>query len=754
MSFVRSQLNSACLATSEQAVITKLISESFNNIAPFWPLKNLIAVNPLLGWEDLPFEQALINATKYFEQNILPWGMQIVNRETIKWLQVYFDEGQATITMPLRHQRLLQAWRQLALYDSRLHHKAKNKKAWLQSLPKEAWQIILMCLLELGIAEEKHCEFLTLMLTTLPGWASYIKYHGERCHEKFDIHIEADYLAIRLIITVLLWPCAFELFDYSSNQAANNAKTQVTKTLERLHHSELNYQHPLLKQLATKNLNVSHMPDAQLVFCIDVRSEPFRRTLESLGNYQTFGFAGFFGLPVTVNNPINDESYASCPVLIAPKHIINELPCSVDNFSKACRAYQSMTMFKRLYQSLKYNFSTPFMLVDSLGFIAGLWTAIKTFVPNISAHLKDSIINKINKSGYNVDTCIDSISFSEQCTYAKTALNMMGLSRNFAPLVVLCGHGSTTTNNAFATALDCGACGGRHGGSNARILAKILNQPAVRQTLSTEGIEIPDKTNFLAAEHNTTTDEIYFLTDLDAIEPSLITKLQSDLIKAKKINSARRLLQLSQNRHVGNATKNTEKRANDWAEVRPEWGLARNAAFIVAPRELSSGLDLEGRCFLHSYDYSQDSDSRSLRTILTAPMIVAEWINMQYLFSTLNNVAYGSGSKITQNVTGKMGIMQGNASDLMTGLPLQSVNINDTENFHEPARLMTIVFAPRKMLDVVISSESILQKLFSNGWAQIACIEPQTRCIYLLTRDLIWKKTNQQVHSMQEEALY
>ena len=212
--------------------------------------------------------------------------------------------------------------------------------------------------------------------------------------------------------------------------------------------------------------------------------------------------------------------------------------------------------------------------------------------------------------------------------------------------------------------------------------------------------------------------------------------MQQDLAKARQINCSARL----KNLHAAHAgAQHAWLRAQDWAQVRPEWGLARNAAFIVAPRDITASLDLEGRCFLHSYDYMQDKDGSSLTVILTAPMVVAEWINTQYLFSTLDNVAYGGGSKITKNITGKIGVMQGNSSDLMTGLPLQSVYSNDRQAYHEPLRLMTTVYAPRQMLDDIIKAQAVLQKLFGNGWVQLTCIEPESRITYCLKRDLTWQ---------------
>jgi hypothetical protein len=161
----------------------------------------------------------------------------------------------------------------------------------------------------------------------------------------------------------------------------------------------------------------------------------------------------------------------------------------------------------------------------------------------------------------------------------------------------------------------------------------------------------------------------------------------------------------------------------NWSEVRPEWGLARNAAFIVGPRELTKEMDLDGRCFLHSYRWDIDEEGKLLETILTAPMVVAQWINSQYLFSTLDNVNYGSGSKITQNVVGKLGIMQGNGSDLMQGLPLQSVNKTDDLTYHEAIRLQVIVYAPRSRIDSIIEKNPILNTLFFNHWVILVAID-------------------------------
>lgn len=711
------------------------IDRAWRTIAPFWPLKNLIAVNPLQGLEDLPFEEALTQGARYFQRRDLPAPMQTVNRETIKWLQAFFDEGQASITMPLRGEGLYASWRQLAMHDLRLHGGDAQKRRWLKDLPEQSEQAIVECLLKLRISREERTEFLTLMLTTLPGWAAHVKYRLEWADatEAASLPVtSADYLAMRLAITCLLWQEAGELLTWHTQGHATGAS--VSPVLTRIEEAEKRYRTSLLTSIAAQPGPSTDMPQAQLVFCIDVRSEPFRRTLEKTGPYQTFGFAGFFGVPVRISDAVTGESHASCPVLLKPKHAVAESSCCPGHAKNHARSSQ----LRHLYQSAKYNFTTPFALVEALGPASGLWMALRTFAPLTAERLRAAVIRR--EEAPRGTPGIDAIPLADQCAYAEGALRMMGLTKDFAPLVVFCGHGSTTRNNAYATALDCGACGGHHGAGNARILAAILNSSEVRAYLAGQGIKIPAYTRFLAAEHDTTTDDVtlYKETDIPQSSRFAFLMLRADLEESRKRNSFERLKHMQVEETPDYAAHHTISRANDWAQVRPEWGLARNAAFIVGPRALTRDVDLEGRCFLHSYDYSTDADGAMLTTILTAPMVVAQWINSQYLFSTLDNVAFGGGSKITKNISGKLGIMQGNASDLMTGLPLQSVYASSTEAYHEPQRLMTVVYAPRHLLDDVIKGQPVLRKLFGNGWVKLASIDPSDRRTYLRERDGRW----------------
>ncbi len=723
--------------------IDRIIKESWAKISPFWPLKNLIAVNPLQGLEDLPIEKALLEGAIFFEQKEFPKPMELINRQTIKWLQAFFDEGQATIGMPLRTNGLYKAWKKLAYFDKQINGGDFKKKQWILGLSQSPETAITECLLKLKIPKESQSIFMTLMLTTLPGWASHIKYRthwteGEPLHP--HPISEADYMAVRLIITTLLWEEAAELIQWHIK--AKELQIKKISPIKVIEKTESAYLLPLLNKFKSQKIGASTVTDAQIVFCIDVRSEPFRRALESQGHYETFGFAGFFGIPVRIKNTITEELYSSCPVLLKPQNTVNESPYSSQICVQDHKGYQKLNTLKALYQSLKYNFTTSFALVELLGFAAGVWMALRSLTPMLALKYRRSITARI-RPNVPITPSLENISFSDQCTFAESALRAIGLTKKFSSLIVFCGHGSATQNNAYATALDCGACGGRHGASNARILAKILNTKKVREHLDQAGIFIPKATYFLAAEHNTTADEVeIYCADTHDIDcEKKIQKLKDDLEAAGRITSQQRSKALGFNANEHKSAKHTKLRSIDWAQVRPEWGLARNASFIVAPREMTKNIDLEGRAFLHSYNYRQDPDGTILTLILTAPMVVAQWINSQYLFSTLDNIAYGSGSKVTKNITGKIGIMQGNASDLMSGLPLQSVYSSDKKAYHETVRLMTIVYAPSSFIDKIIEKQSVLQKLFRNGWVLLISIDPEnTNHHYFLDRDLTWRR--------------
>lgn len=696
------------------------ITRCFARMGTYWPLPHLIASNPLQGLEDIPFDEALNVAYQRYQGRDLPDFMHTVNRISIKWLQAYFDRGQASLSMPHRDEGLFYAWKLLAVYDHALHSSDPEIVKWITQLPNSAESAIVTMLTNHLTGCDDHESLFTFLTSSLPGWSAYIKYLNQHSsHNHFNLsRLPCEYLAFRLAITLILLPRDTPTDFYKIDEIPTQP---VENNLAFIKEKESVYRAALLKKLVRHSICNQSTYDAQFVFCIDVRSESFRRTLEATGHYDTYGFAGFFGLPIEIHDHTSNSSYSSCPVLLKPKHEITRL--------KQANHWLS-TLIKHLYQSMKFSLISPFALVECIGVYTGIWMFIKTFFHERVHHTPN---NKHISTANEFHP--DEIPLEAQCQYAESALRVMGLTENFSPKVILCGHTSSTENNAYASAYDCGACGGNRGAPNACLLANILNSPQVREHLSNVGIKIPTETRFIAAEHNTTTDAVVLFTHNDSEE---IKHIQSDLHQAKIKNASWRLAKM-ENAAPTQPTKLAKKLSTDWSATRPEWGLAGNAAFIIAPRSLTRTINLDGRAFLHSYDAMNDADGSLLKSILTAPMVVAQWINAQYLFSSLDNAAFGGGSKITKNIVGHIGFTQGNASDLMHGLPLQSVNLSDSQVYHEPIRLTTVIYAPLNRILSIIASEPKLSQYAANEWVHFIGIDPHLQEAAMLEKDLTWR---------------
>jgi uncharacterized protein YbcC (UPF0753/DUF2309 family) len=192
--------------------------------------------------------------------------------------------------------------------------------------------------------------------------------------------------------------------------------------------------------------------------------------------------------------------------------------------------------------------------------------------------VKETVINARNTTDENlshteVKHMFTGLAKKEQLLFSEMALRLMGLTQNFAPLVVFSGHGSTTENNPYASALDCGACAGNHGGVNAKALAKILNKAEIRSELAKRGINIPDSTLFIGAEHNTTTDDFEFYDyELNTDEQrTLLAELQESLVQAKKENNAIRQLSFL-------SSRDSESNINQDVEIKSIDGTAHKRA--------------------------------------------------------------------------------------------------------------------------------------------------------------------------------
>ena len=600
---------------------------------------------------------------------------------------------------------------------------------------------------------------------------------------------------------------------------------------------EAGHHEPLLGELISASRRASTddptvslpRPYSQSVYCIDVRSEPFRRHLESIGPHETYGFAGFFAAFIRYRAWGKEHDTEQFPVIMRAKNEVRELPRSY--LDHKVSQHQAWTKWVHaghtLLHDLKENVITPYVMVESIGWFYGLPIFGKTLLPSLyrrvtrwlqrqfvpslpttltvnklsptdtsemltvehqrlvrmalqerlglrSTHITPSLIDGLRQRAlqggdqedtgflaeaeaiglkadalntfimvlqreYDVNPRASSrykerltrtgFTLEEQTLTVETALRMMGLTKNFARLILFCAHGSTSDNNPYESALDCGACGGNEGKPNARVLAMMANHEKVRVRLRKTGIDIPSDTHFLAGQMDTTTDAVQ-LFDLEDVPPTHRTdlaRLQDDLREAAELASQERCGRFPEVHQLlteSQATAHVLRRSVDWSQVRPEWGLSGNTTFLIGRRSLTKGLDFRGRMFLHSYDYREDPTTRFLEVLLTAPQVVAQWINMEHYFSAVDNEVYGSGSKIYHNVVGRFGIMSGPWSDLRLGLARQTV-MNGEIPYHEPMRLLTIVEAPRRGIEKLIARHEVLQHYYHNEWVHLVVLDPE-----------------------------
>lgn len=692
-----------------------------------------------------------------------------LNRHCIKWCKLFLDESQAVWSMPQREKGFYEAWKRLVQFDPALPSVVRKQ---LKGLPSGADKALQEVLLKLEIPDSDIQGYLEAHLLAMPGWAGMMLWRSQQSNQERSLLME--YLAVRISME---WAFLNPYLPFSKKQTKEPIllESLIAACVQwgdlqihewpKVSHSEINARLSLayrfdktvrnrlwleaweqtyeenVKKRMTSGAYTETKPTppalAQFVFCIDTRSELFRRHLEQAGPFETFGTAGFFGLPIETCTLGSQHIHNSLPVMFQPKYKVKETLHEKD-YDSYLQRQQAAHSLSSTFHAMKNNMFTSLVLPE----ISGPWLCLQAlarcFFPrgtgNSLRTLRETWLRKplteltLNQT-YTMGTEL-TIGFSEEekVYYARQALKMMGLTERFAPLVVICGHGSHSTNNPYASSLDCGACGGTSSGFNAWVLAALCNLPSVRQALKTQGIVIPDDTLFAAAEHITSLDAVRWLyvPTLSPAAQEALDQIESTMLKVSEKANAERLLRLPNIRkQFKNPKAEAQRFAEDWSEIRPEWGLARNASFIIGDRILTRNCSLDGRAFLQTYDWQKDRTGTLLSNIITGPVTVAQWINLQYYASTVAPHYYGSGNKATQTVTSGIGVMQGNASDLLTGLPWQSVAQSDDEMYHEPLRLLVVIQAPRKYVERLLEQVPEFRQKVHNGWIRLASIDPE-----------------------------
>ncbi len=785
--------------------IDDLIDSACSRIAPLWPLKHFVAVNPFFGLIDHTFQDAsdtlarVIGSSLYMprsyyleqlesgritdqdieqairacgssksQENVrhalyLPAPMPNMGMASVSevldrveggiWTRfvmerislhcaAYFDLGQALFAYPWKGKTLYQSWLKAASIDNSaaMMGLAEFKKnvAKLTEAPRAA---IAWAVSKLGIPEVAIERYLHASLLGIGGWASwarYLRWQAELKGGGDDSLI--DLLAIRLVWDVLLFEekksaalIARWRDMLASSMRDPSEKRRASAELDRimLNAMEIGFQRTIISGIRSpKDFEKEKIrPSVQAAFCIDVRSELFRRALETVApSAKTVGFAGFFGIFIEYV-PLGAKSGNShVPVIFNPAYKIHEEVRGAKQAEEERRRRIRIALSKT-WKIFKLSASSCFSFVESAGFLYVTKLLSDSFgwtrpVPDpLRQGLDKSTIERTGPSlSARSDFPASGIPEQDRVDHAERILRAMSMTGNFARLVLLAGHGSSTVNNPHATGLDCGACAGQTGEASARVVAALLNLPEVRSGLKSRGIAIPEDTWFIAGLHDTCTDELT-LFEAESVPQSLsedLAQLRQWIEQAGDLSRMQRatLLGLSGVTDRG-VESDVRRRSRDWSEVRPEWGLAGNAAFIAAPRFRTAGLDLEGRAFLHEYDWREDREFKILELIMTAPMVVANWINMQYYGSVVDNQHFGSGNKVLHNIVGgAIGVLEGNGGDLRVGLPLQSLH-DGRQWVHEPLRLSVFIEAPRGAIEDIIGRHEIVRNLVNNGWIHL-----------------------------------
>jgi uncharacterized protein YbcC (UPF0753/DUF2309 family) len=663
------------------------------------------------------------------------------------WAAAYFDDGQAIWRSADRTLPLFAAWKEEASIDRTPEVMGlRGFRATVRSLPDDPVAAAEQIIARLAIPTEGLELYLHALLLSVGGWAAYaarVVWDRQLLDEDDDTLVQflAVLLAWEFGILVSLTPNGLpaewddatrELSARSSEPAAQPSLARLLVLQDAFDRSE---QRRLIDQFASNVVAAPALgarPATQIVFCIDVRSEVLRRHLEATAPaVDTIGFAGFFGVPIDYVPLAHDRGEAQCPVLLRPAYVVPETVSDPNRLHEIVERRRLRHHVRRAWKSFKMGAVSCFSFVGPVGliYLPKLFTDSRGSTRPVKrsddeslgswgSHHKGPDLTSGTPSGSRLG-----IPLAGRVQLAEGALRGMSLTDGFAPLVLMVGHGATTVNNPYDTGLDCGACGGHTGEANSRVATAILNDAEVRQVLAGRGIAIPDDTCFVAALHNTTTDEVtlFDLDPLPAGHAPLVAEIQDQLTEAgrrARVERSQRLA-IADTRSVDAAVR---ARSTDWAQVRPEWGLAGCRTFVAAPRNRTRGLDLEGRCFLHSYDWRQDEGFAVLDLIMTAPMVVASWISLQYYASTVDNRVFGSGNKTLHNVVGRIGVLEGNAGDLRTGLPWQSVH-DGQKLQHEPLRLTVVIEAPTEAISDVIAAHQPVRDLCDNGWLQLLAMD-------------------------------
>ena len=708
------------------AVATLEVVVSFESADQVLSAENVVALLSCSEKDPDPLYQTCSFSAYLDSREDTQW-QHVIREEVAKWVAAYDDEGQSSWKFPWKDLSLFGGWKAAARIDRNPElNGLTGFRKFVASLPDNPHAVIDQAVEMLQMPEERIESLFYRIMLTLPGWAGHLRYKDR----ELEIRGESGDSLIQLLAILLSYDMALyanhleskdrvlgwqrNLMEDYSDDGSLTLPFDLAQRLVWQSAIEHVFEEKLCADITpkVKSETATQRPDVQAIFCIDVRSEVYRRSLESTNsNIQTIGFAGFFGLPIEHRIPGLGGWQSRCPVLLAPPIRTSESKSGIEvsDFDQLVLQRVDARERKRSWKRFKEAASSCFTFVETIGLSYGVELVKDAF----------GLFAKSSKDE-GAPAFLDKLSTADRASLAEDILKGLDLLENYARIVLFCGHCSVTKNNPYASGLDCGACGGHAGDANARLAAALLNQADVRAELSERGILIPSDTVFIGGLHNTTTDEVS-LFDYEAADTRLIEELTVSLDQASLLCATERSARFGEATGQSDIVSAVRSRGRDWAQVRPEWALAGNAAIIVAPRKWTAEANLQSRAFLHEYSAMSDPHGAILENIIAGPLVVASWINLQYYGSSTDNSHFGSGHKSIHNVVGGVGVALGNEYDLRPGLPFQSVHDGE-KLIHEPLRLHACIAADTKILDGILERQNHVRHLVENAWVHLIAL--------------------------------
>lgn len=712
---------------------------------------------------------------------------ELVNEWMIRLCGAYLDQGMSYWPMARDEAGFLASVAAFfsqpgGVYPTELHG---VREAFLNTSSAEI--VIESSLRKLAVAEPDWEDAVRDELLALPGWAGM--FHKLELEPELAPHDRipctlADYLAVRYTLVVLARPrmrgaavvsnravqhrmraanifiaahhmqltassvdgwtdAAWEAFVDAVEEFGDLERRRLLHLAYERHH-EQEILHGVAAHVEAGLAPPPRSPTAQVFFCIDEREESIRRALEEVApDVETLGAAGFFGFAIDYQGIDDAHGVSLCPIVVKPQHAIREKVSDGHEHTHRARAERrkqwaraarglfvgSRTLFRGMFSTVVLGIFSVFPLVVWLlaprryGQLRNWLNAL--FLPEPRTELLFT-----REGDEAIDGFLAGFALEEKADRVAGMLINAGLTKDFARLVVVLGHGSTSLNNPHESAYDCGACGGRRGGPNGRLFAAMANHPRVRELLRERGLPIPDTTWFVGGCHDTCSDvvELYDTFKVPETHAEDLARIITQLDQARTRNAherSRRFESCHNDTEPVVALQHVEARSEHLAEPRPEYGHSSNSVCVVGRRTLTRGLFFDRRAFLVSYDAASDANDDALARQLGAVVPVCGGISLEYFFSFVDNERYGCGTKLPHNVTGLIGVVNGHASDLRTGLTLQMVEI------HEPVRILFLIESTPERLEKVIQADATLREFVVNRWVRISTIDPDSRQIYV-----------------------